>query len=117
MSVFKVGETVRVISLTDIDAERDDPNRVMTTNEELAAAGWDASPAGPVIGDSGVVTKTYCDYYDLSIRLDRTDDDISEEFAMVDADLRRETDPCEKGTVGCSVRHLPDRPYGVCETW
>ena len=28
---------------------------------------------------------------------------------------RRETDPCERGTTGCCVRH--DGPDGGCETW
>jgi hypothetical protein len=29
---------------------------------------------------------------------------------------REETDPCEAGTPGCCVRHLPGDPEG-CETW
>jgi len=27
---------------------------------------------------------------------------------------RRETEPCERGTIGCSVRHASD---SECETW
>lgn len=26
-------------------------------------------------------------------------------------------DPCERGTVGCSVRHPATGPEGDCETW
>lgn len=34
--------------------------------------------------------------------------------AVVYADDRAETDPCERGTVGCPVRHAGSTP---CETW
>ena len=30
---------------------------------------------------------------------------------------REETDPCERGTVGCSVRHPSTGPETACETW
>ena len=30
---------------------------------------------------------------------------------------RPETDPCERGTVGCSVRHPATGPETDCETW
>lgn len=30
---------------------------------------------------------------------------------------RAETDPCERGTVGCSVRHPQAGPETSCETW
>lgn len=33
------------------------------------------------------------------------------------ADDRDETDPCERGTVGCSVRHPFSGPETDCETW
>jgi cytochrome oxidase Cu insertion factor (SCO1/SenC/PrrC family) len=85
MSQFKVGDKVRVVSITDIDAELDDPKRVMRTNEELSENGFDNVP-GPAIGDIGVVTELYFDYYDLSIKLDH-DADNNDEYAMVDADL------------------------------
>jgi hypothetical protein len=29
---------------------------------------------------------------------------------------REETEPCEAGTPGCSVRHCPDGP-DECQTW
>lgn len=85
MSKFNVGDKVRVTQVTDIDADYDDPKRVLRTNEEVAEAGLDAT-SGPVIGDTGVVTAVYCDYYDCSIKLDR-DADNNDEYAMIDADL------------------------------
>jgi hypothetical protein len=85
MSKFKVGDKVRVISITDIDAVMDDPKRVLRTNEELSEAGWDNVP-GPAIGDTAVVTETYFDYYDVSIKLDR-DVENNDEYSMIDADL------------------------------
>lgn len=85
MSKFKKGDRVRVVSITDIDADHDDPNRVMTTNEQLAAAGFDAVP-GPLIGDTGTVVDTYGDYYDVSLKLDNADVD-NEYWSMIDADL------------------------------
>lgn len=30
---------------------------------------------------------------------------------------REETEPCEKGTVGCSVRHPATGPETDCEGW
>jgi hypothetical protein len=30
---------------------------------------------------------------------------------------REETDPCERGTVGCSVKHPATGPEVDCETW
>lgn len=85
MSKFKKGDRVRVISITDIDADYDDPKRVMTTNEQLVEAGFIVE-MGPVIGATGVVVDFYNDYYDLSIKLDRDGAD-NEYWSMVEADL------------------------------
>ena len=85
MSKFKKGDRVRVVSITDIDADHDDPNRVMTTNEQLAAAGLDAVP-GPTIGATGVVADTYFDYFDVSLKLDGAEAG-DEYWSMIDADL------------------------------
>lgn len=38
----------------------------------------------------------------------------AEEFTAWD---RAETEPCERGTVGCSVRHADAGPDSDCETW
>lgn len=87
MSKFKKGDRVRVVSITDIDADHDDPNRVMTTNEQVIAAGFE-SECGPMIGDTGTVADTYGDdYYTVSLELDKTDSEASEYWSMIDADL------------------------------
>lgn len=30
---------------------------------------------------------------------------------------RKETDPCERNTVGCSIKHTPENFERGCETW
>ena len=86
MHKFKKGDRVRVISITDIDADLDDPKRVMTTNEQLVEAGF-IQEIGPVIGATGVIADTYGnDYYDVSLKLDDAPKG-DEYWSMIDADL------------------------------
>lgn len=30
---------------------------------------------------------------------------------------RTHTDPCQRGTTGCSINHTAERTSGSCETW
>ena len=86
MHKFKKGDRVRVISITDIDADLDDPKRVMTTNDQLVEAGF-IQEIGPVIGATGVIADTYNDdYYDVSLKLDDAAKG-DEYWSMIDADL------------------------------
>lgn len=87
MSKFNIGDKVRVVSITDIDADYDDPKRVMRTTEAVAEwLGWPLETVAPAISDTGVVTEIYNDYYDVSIKLDR-DNGNNDEYSMIDADL------------------------------
>lgn len=85
MSKFKVGDVVKIVSLTDVDAEYDDPNRVVTDNEtatRLFGAGF------PLIGDVGVIKDILCDYYDVTVRFNKDDwAETNDFYSFVEADL------------------------------
>jgi hypothetical protein len=79
MSKFNVGDAVRLVQVTDIDAELDDPNRILKTNEDLATFGF---IEGVQIGSTGVVVDAALnDYYDMTVEFD------GENYAMVEADM------------------------------
>lgn len=84
MSKLKVGDRVRVVSVTDVDAEHDDPNRVITDPNHPDALDWTGTS---LIGLVGVVTDVFPnDYVDAAVRFDHiapSDPDP----AFVDADL------------------------------
>lgn len=83
MSKFSVGDRVRVVSVTDVDAERDDPNRVITDPNHPDALDWYGKP---LIGLVGVVTDVFNDYLDAAVRFDHmAPSDPAPAF--VDADL------------------------------
>jgi hypothetical protein len=86
VSRYEPGDRVRVVSLTDLDAELDDPNRVITDNAVAAAVIGEG--VVPRIGDVGTVVSTLCDYYDYEVRMDQKygtpGNDI---FAFPEADL------------------------------
>ncbi|EHB55709.1 hypothetical protein MycrhDRAFT_2903 [Mycolicibacterium rhodesiae JS60] len=84
MSKLKVGDRVRVVSVTDVDAERNDPNRVITDPNHPDALDWDGNP---LIGRVGVVTDVFGnDYLDAAVRFDHmAPSDPAPAF--VDADL------------------------------
>lgn len=87
MSKFSVGDRVRVVSVTDVDAEHDDPNRVITHPNHPDALDWDGDP---LIGRVGVVIDVFSnDYLDAAVRFDHmAPSDPAPAF--VDADLEPE---------------------------
>ena len=85
MSKFKKGDRVRVISITDIDADLNDPDRVITDNDRLAEV-FGTMPDGLVVGATGTIVDFYNDYYDVSIKLDGQEG-TNEYWSMIDADL------------------------------
>jgi hypothetical protein len=79
MSNFKKGDIVRLVQITDIDAELDDPKRVIKNDADIAEAGFGDSVH---IGMVGIVTDPAInDYYDLIVEMD------GETYAMMNADL------------------------------
>ena len=83
MSKLKVGDRVRVVSVTDVDAEHDDPNRVITDPNHPDAIDWTGKS---LIGLVGVVTDVFNDYLDAAVRFDHMAASDSAP-AFVDADL------------------------------
>lgn len=84
MSKFSVGDRVRVVSVTDVDAEFDDPNRVITDPNHPDALD---SYGKPLIGLVGVVTDVFGnDYLDAAVRFDHMAPSDPPP-AFVDADL------------------------------
>jgi hypothetical protein len=70
MSKFNVGDKVRVVSITDIDCESSDPERVLTDPTNPLTHDWQ-NPAVSFIGQVGeVVDATMCDYYDISVHFE-----------------------------------------------
>lgn len=84
MSKFKVGDRVKVVQMTDLDADFDDPYRVIKDNETyLAKFGRDAW--GPQIGDTGTVAEIWAsDYYTVSVEFPS---EPLEQFSFIDEDL------------------------------
>lgn len=85
MSKFSVGDRVRVVSVTDVDAERDDPNRVITDPNHPDALDWYGKP---LIGLVGVVTDVFNDYLDAAVRFDHmAPSDPAPAFVNADLEL------------------------------
>ena len=84
MSKFNVGDKVKVIQFTDLDADYDAPFRVIKDNETyLEHFGQDVW--GPRIGDVGTVTQIWAsDYYTVSVVFES---DPMEEYSFIDDDL------------------------------
>lgn len=81
MSKFSVGDRVRVVSVTDVDAERNDPSRVITDPNHPDALDWNGTP---LIGAVGVVVDVFSDRHARNnIRLDH----LAQAVAFPDADL------------------------------
>jgi hypothetical protein len=90
---FKAGDRVRVVSVTDIDAELDSPERVITDPDRVFEF---TGCVGPTIGSIGfVVNPATCDYYDLTVQFDDVDDITS----WMEADLVLEPMPELGGAV------------------
>jgi len=85
VSKFSVGDRVRVVSVTDVDAERDDPNRVITDPNHPDALDWYGKP---LIGLVGVVTDVFNDYLDAAVRFDHmAPSDPAPAFVNADLEL------------------------------
>lgn len=82
MSKFKIGDRIKVVQMTDLDADLDDPNRVIKDQEaNLKLYGG----VGPAIGEIGTVTEVWCcDYYTVSAAFPSSP---LEEFSFIDDDL------------------------------
>lgn len=82
MSKFKVGDRVKVVQLTDLDADLDSPDRVIKDQEtNLKLYGG----VGPAIGETGTVAQIWgSDYYTVSVVFES---DPMEEYSFIDDDL------------------------------
>ena len=81
MSKFTAGQAVRIVQITDIDAEHDDPNRVtvVTADTDLSEFGMIAGVTPETVGR--IIEPAINDYYDLTVEFN------GETFAFVEADL------------------------------
>jgi hypothetical protein len=89
MSKFAIGDRVRVVQITDVDRDHNDPNRVITDPAHPDACDWNGTP---VIGKTGTVTTVFGnDYLDAEVRLDYLrGDPTTDLLSFVDADLEPE---------------------------
>lgn len=81
MSKFAAGQAVRIVQITDIDAEHDDPNRIteVTAETNLEEFGMVAGVTGETVGR--IIEPAINDYYDLTVEFN------GETYAFMQADL------------------------------
>jgi hypothetical protein len=86
MSKFKHGDVVRVVQVTDIDAELTNPNRVHTDPTDEITMDWQ-DPPQTLIGQTGIIIEAFMnDYYDCTVLFSWQDEDDTP-MAMKNHDL------------------------------
>ena len=88
MSRFKPGDRVRVVSVTDVDRDHDDPRRVTTDPSDPDTHDWNGTT---LIGKTGTITEVFGnDYLDAEVRFDHLwTDPHTDLLSFPDADLER----------------------------